>query len=296
MRRGLAIGCGGTLGAAWTVGALVAVEEALGWDPREAAAMIGTSAGAEFVTVLGGGVGVGELLDAQLGKPEARSELRAHLAAAPGRFPPVPRFRVGSPKLLRANASPMTRASGLLPIGRGDASWLAELAGAFAPTGWVAHPSAWVVGVDYDTGERVAFGSPGAPEARLADAIRASWAIPGWFPPVEIGGRRYIDGGAASPASVDLLPDDLDEIVVLAPMTSSESVPAKGFSRFERLLRTPMTRRLDAEIAARGTRVLRLEPGPEDLAVLGANFMDGRRRRRALETALRTTRAKAAAW
>ncbi|MCQ4120707.1 hypothetical protein [Rhodococcus tibetensis] len=31
LRRGLVIGCGGTLGAAWTVAALVAVSDVLGW-------------------------------------------------------------------------------------------------------------------------------------------------------------------------------------------------------------------------------------------------------------------------
>ncbi|XGU21294.1 patatin-like phospholipase family protein [Rhodococcus sp. 3Y1] len=45
----------------------------------------------------------------------------------------------------------------------------------------------------------------GAPKATVGEALRASWAIPGWFPPVTIDGVRYIDGGAASTASVDLL-------------------------------------------------------------------------------------------
>ncbi|MER2208920.1 MAG: patatin, partial [Rhodococcus sp. (in: high G+C Gram-positive bacteria)] len=41
-KRGLAIGCGGTLGFAWTVAALASVRDALDWDPREATAIIGT--------------------------------------------------------------------------------------------------------------------------------------------------------------------------------------------------------------------------------------------------------------
>ena len=35
-RRGLVLGGGGMLGAAWTVGALCAVEEATGWRPGSA--------------------------------------------------------------------------------------------------------------------------------------------------------------------------------------------------------------------------------------------------------------------
>jgi NTE family protein len=295
MRRGLVIGCGGTLGAAWSVGALVAIEDALDWDVRTADAIIGTSAGAEFVTMLGSGVSVAELHAAQMGRPNARVDLIRHLAGAPGRFPPLPRPRLGSPRLpLRRGVAPMTKLTGLLPIGTADPTWLTALVDTLVPGDWVPHPAAWVVGVDYDTGKRVAFGSPDAPRARLRDAVCASWAIPGWFPPVEIGDRRYVDGGAASPTSADLLLGlDLDEVVVVAPMASTNPGRAKGMRRVELLLRTAMSRRVDTEVAAlraAGTRVLRLEPGPTDLAVMGANFMDGRHRLRTVETSMRTSR------
>ncbi|SDJ14340.1 NTE family protein [Actinokineospora alba] len=297
MRRGLVIGCGGTLGAAWTVGALVAVEEAFGWDPRTADVLLGTSAGAEFVTLLGSGVGVGELLDAHRGLPGVRDAVSRHLAAAPHRFPPLPHARFGSLKLARRrDAAGMTRLTGLLPVGSGHPAFLIDLVDALVPAGgWVKHPAAWVVGCDYDTGERVAFGSPTAPTASMKDAVCASWAVPGWFPPVEIDGRRFADGGIASPTSADLLlPLGLDEVVVLAPMASVDPGRPKGLRRVEQLVRTRMSRLVDAEVAAlraAGTKVLRLDPGPEDLAAMGPNFMDGRRAARVLETSLRTSRA-----
>jgi NTE family protein len=288
MSRGLVIGCGGTIGAAWAVGALVAVQDLLGWDARDADVLVGTSAGAEFVTLLGGGVSVRDILAAQLGSPEAQPELVEHLAAAPGRLPPLPRPAFG--RVRAARVSPL---AGLLPRGTGDATWLTRLASRYAADGWLPHPAAWIVAADCDTGERVAFGSPGAPEASLADAVRASWAIPGWFPPVSIGGRRYADGGVASPTSADLvLPLGLDEVVVLAPMASTHPGRRTGLGRVEQWLRTRMTRILDAELAqlrAAGVKVLRIEPGPEDLAAMGPNFMDGRRRLRTLETSLRTS-------
>ena len=43
--RGLVLGAGGVLGAAWTIGALAAVQEGYDWDPRSADVLIGTSAG-----------------------------------------------------------------------------------------------------------------------------------------------------------------------------------------------------------------------------------------------------------
>jgi NTE family protein len=44
------------------------------------------------------------------------------------------------------------------------------------------------------------------------------------------------------------------------------------------------------KVAATGTRVTMLGPGAEDLRTIGANLMDPRRRRRVLETSLRTSR------
>ena len=44
-RRGIVLGAGGVLGAAWTIGALSALEEVEGFDVRDADVIIGTSAG-----------------------------------------------------------------------------------------------------------------------------------------------------------------------------------------------------------------------------------------------------------
>ncbi len=122
----------------------------------------------------------------------------------------------------------------------------------------------------------------------------ASCSIPGWYTPMRIDGRRYVDGGACSPASLDLVSRlGLDEVVVLSPMTSlsydrPSTMPAKLERRFRRLV----TKRLIGEVkrvAAAGTKVTLLGPGAEDLAVIGANLMDPRRREEVLETSLRTS-------
>ncbi|MEC3913089.1 patatin-like phospholipase family protein [Nocardia sp. CDC160] len=304
-RRGLAIGCGGTVGMAWIVAALASVHDVLGWDPREADVMIGTSAGAEALTMLGSGIGVDELVDMQRGK-SANPILTAHMRSEPGRFPPLPRPRLGAParaarELLSRPGNGhalLTAGSGLLPQGGGDPTWLQRLAERLNPgRDWVPHPATWLVAMDNATGERVPFGAPSAPDANLGAALRASWAVPGWFPAVSIAGREYIDGGAASTASVDLLiPADLDEVVVLAPMASTGRVPATGAGHFlERQLRNRMSEKLDREIAllrSRGVKVLRLDATVEDLAVMGPNFMDGRRRLDTFEHSLASTRRR----
>lgn len=68
-RRGLVLGGGGMLGAAWTVGALCAVEEAVGWQPGSAEVVLGTSAGAILGAMLAGGVRADQLRDHQRGLP-----------------------------------------------------------------------------------------------------------------------------------------------------------------------------------------------------------------------------------
>lgn len=286
-KRALAIGCGGTLGFAWTAVALEEVQRSLDWDVREAAVLVGTSAGSELVAALGSGRTPGDLLDALDGAAGADPVLACHVATHPGMLPPLPFPSLPAPGLVRAglrNRTTYTALAGLLPRGRGDASFLRAYGDALADpaTGWVAHPATWIVGADTRSGHRVAFGSAGAPHVGLGDAIAASWAIPGWFPPVTIGDRRYVDGGSSSSVSADLLlGQDLDEVVILAPMTTQGGVPGRGASRIERLLRSQMTAGLDREVAAlraAGIRVIRVEPGAPELAAMGANFMDLRRR------------------
>lgn len=292
-RRALAIGCGGTLGFAWSAIALRTLEEKLAWDARTATVLVGTSAGAEIVAALGSGRTPQDLLDALDSKADADPVLARHVATHPGNFPPLPAPTLPALGLVRsglARRSPYAALAGLLPRGRGDATFLREYGDALAgPTGWTTHPATWMVACDATNGERVAFGSPHAPRTGLGKAIAASWAIPGWFPPVEIAGRRFLDGGAVSSVSADLLADQpVDEVVVVAPMTSSAPAPGRGWSRGERWLRSQMTRGLDREIAvlrAAGIRVIRIEPGPEELEIMGPNFMDLSRREATLAAA-----------
>jgi NTE family protein len=161
---------------------------------------------------------------------------------------------------------------------------------------WPTTPEAWIVSMDYDSGRRIAFGRAGAPPASLADAVMSSCAIPGWYAPVEIGGRRYIDGGTLSPTSIDLLADrGLDEVIVLAPMASFDyDDPPTVVGRMERRFRRAMTKRVLHEagkVRRRGASVTVLGPGREDLEAIGVNLMDHRRRMNVLEVSLRTTAA-----
>ena len=305
VRRGLVLGAGGVLGASWTIGALAALEQELGWDPRDAEVLVGTSAGSVLASALGNGVDVQTLLDHQRGIVAADGP---DLDYDPdtdggGSLPPLPRPGIGSARgALRSalrphRVTPMAALSTVLPQGRGSLEPVGRLVDAVCPRGaWAAHHATWIVAMDYESGRRVVFGRDGAPHAALRDAVRASCAIPGWYAPITIGGRRYVDGGACSPTSVDVVrPLELDEVVVLSPMTSlSYDAPETVAGRLERRLRRLSTRRVVREVkkvAATGTRVTFLGPTSEDLDVIGANMMDPRRRVQVLETSLRTSSA-----
>lgn len=306
MRRGLVLGGGGVLGAAWMVGALTAYEEAVGIDAREVDAVVGTSAGSVIGSLLMAGVSVGQLRTHQLTGEIDHGPLRGFTwnydEDSGGSRPPTPKVGFGSPTLLRKGIGelrhlpPTAVLAALVPEGRGSLESVGAMIGHVVPSGWVQRPGLSVVAVDYDQGERVVFGQADAPRADLRDAVMASCAIPGWYPPMVIGDRRYIDGGAWSPTNADLLSDaGLDEVHILAPLISFDpDAPSNIAGRLERQWRTRVTARALAEaeqLGARGVEVVVIGPGREDLEAFGFNLMDVSRRPKVLETSLRTSRA-----
>jgi NTE family protein len=308
-RRGLVLGGGGVLGAAWMIGALSALSDALAWDPRDAEVVVGTSAGSVLAAMLGCGLGVETLVNHQRGvlAPGDPKIDFDHDTASGGALPPRPQLRIGSRSLLAKSVLHPRRVpvlatlAGLAPRGRGTLTAVGDLVNAVNTDGrWPEHPATWMIAMDYDTGQRVPFGKAGTPPATMAEAVMASCSIPGWYTPLVIGGRRYIDGGALSPTSLDLLADaGLDEIYVLAPMISFDyDEPASVVGRVERRFRRLMTKKVLREagkVRRRGSSVTLLGPGREDLEAIGINLMDHRRRTAVLDTSLRTTAAALAA-
>jgi len=306
-RRGLVLGGGGILGAAWMVGALKAVEEIHGWDPRTADYIVGTSAGSVLTALLGAGVSVDQLVAHQHCKPITEGPLAGYSwdyeKATGSNRPSLPRLLgPGSGKLIRRTLAggarkmpPTAVLSAFLPAGKGSLDRVGHLVEAFTPYGeWSPHPNCWIVALDYESGRRVAFGHENAPDVPLNEAVMASCAIPGWFRPMQINGRTYIDGGAWSATSVDLLAGlDLDEVYVLAPMLSfAMDQPETVLGRMERRWRVQVTKRCLSEVnkvRSGGTDVVVLGPGPEDLEAMGANVMDNSRRLRVLDMSLKTS-------
>jgi NTE family protein len=302
-RRGLVLGAGGVLGAAWSIGALCAIEEVEGWDPRDADVIVGTSAGAVLAALLASGVSAQTLRDHQRGLPlpEGMRIVWDHDRSTGGALPGRPPLQVGSRALLRRGALHPGRVPAsalfwaLVPPGRRDLESVRQMVSGLTPEAdWVARPGLWIVAMDYETGERTVFGRAAAPRATLSQAVVASCAIPGWYAPELIDGRPYIDGGACSVTNVDAVAGaDLDEVWVIAPMCAfATDHPSTVFGRLERRWRRRATRRLlreAAPIEAAGAHLCLLAPGPDDLRVMGANLMDPVHRLRVLESSLETS-------
>jgi NTE family protein len=97
----------------------------------------------------------------------------------------------------------------------------------------------------------------------VVDAVGESCAVPGVWPPVTIGDRRYVDGGMRSPVNADLAAG-ADRVVVVAPMSSAFG---------------PMPR-LSAQVAALRAvaRVAVVAPDGRARAAIGRNVLDPGRR------------------
>jgi len=310
MRVGLVLGAGGVLGGAWLTGGLEALATETGWDPAGAELIVGTSAGSMISALLAGGVppwfmvahSAGEsfegLTDAA-GRPAAEADRAAGAVfrVHPGALPLGPgSWRLALTTLAQPHRHrPAALASGWLPRGFISTEPLKETVRRVVPDGWGEHPGLWIVACDYATGRRVPFGRAGAPAAELADAVAASCAIPGFYRPVEIGGRRYVDGGMYSTSNLDVVREaELDLVICLNPTSSLH--PTRAWNPAERLARSRNSsgRRLGREARAlrERTEVVLVQPLQEDLEVIGPNLMSRRRRSQVIETAMRTVRSQ----
>jgi NTE family protein len=191
--------------------------------------------------------------------------------------------------------TPLQMVAGWLPSGFMSTDSLKEVVTRAVPGSWVEHPNYWAVACDYGSGRRTPFGRVGSPRAEIGDAVAASCAIPGFFRPVKIDGRRYVDGGVCSVSNMDLVAGrGLDLVICLNPLTS-RSEGSQGVGAVLDLIPVVTRRasrgRLEREarkVRRFGTEVVIIEPTGEDHAAMGRNWMSVERRQDVIETAERT--------
>jgi predicted acylesterase/phospholipase RssA len=210
-RIGLALAGGGPLGAIYEIGVLSALAESLrGVDFNEAEVYVGVSAGSFIAAGLANGY-----------TPQDLSRLFIEDTHSEDRFDPALLLRPALREYLRRMASlpPLVAEAAWAYLTRpGDALGALERLGRALPTGLFdgeqidrylsrifAGPGRtndfrrlrhrlYVVAAELDTGDSVAFGGPGVDHVPISRAVQASSALPGLFPPVDIGGHYFVDG------------------------------------------------------------------------------------------------------
>jgi len=299
-RIGLVLGGGGLTGTAFHAGVIAGLAEAAGWDARTAEVIVGTSAGSTTAALLRAGLPPSDFVDRMIGRPLSergqevlggmgplrqphRARRPAPRPAAPGLLPRL----LGSPRRLR----PGLVAAALLPEGTlavdQAVSGIADLFDQ-----WPAEPT-WICAVQIEDGVRVVFGRDA--EASMREAVSASCAIPGYFAPIVIDGRRHVDGGMWSTHNLDLVAGlGLDLVVVSAPMSTADRVLAERGA----VMRMPVRHRLDREVAEvrrSGTPVIVIQPDARLREVMGTSTMRLSRRAPVAEATLAHVRGLARA-
>jgi NTE family protein len=284
-RVGLVLGAGGVVGQAYHAGVLAALEHDYGWDPRSADVIIGTSAGSITGTLLRRGVPASELAAWTVRAPltdEGRllEEMfgTEHPELAPFRpldlvlrRPSLPGPRMVLNALTRPREFRPLRAA-LSLLGPGEFDIVEQLSALGSTDSW-PEDDLWISTVRREDGKHVVFGAEGAPKAPLHHAVSASCAVPGYFAPVRIGRYEYVDGGAHSPTSADLLRDrDLDLVIVVSPMSGPEALPHDiyGAARWHA---TRLAAREVRTLRSTGTPVVVFRPGRTEQEAMGNDFL-----------------------
>ena len=253
-RSALVLGGGGVTGIAWETGLLAGLAE-LGIDLAAADVIIGTSAGSVVGTDIASGQELEALYQAQLAPPAPEPAARMGWSVigrllwvmSTSRDPVRARARIGHWALAVRSMPEADRRKvfeARLPVGDWPARTLK------------------VTAVDARTGELGVFDSAG--EAGLVDAVGASCAVPGVWPPVTIGDRRLVDGGVRSVANADLAAG-YERVVIVAPV-------AAGIGQM------PSPGRQAAALAAAGARVVLVRPDRAAMRAIGRNVLDVSRR------------------
>src|SRR5581483_6503032 len=154
--------------------------------------------------------------------------------------------------------------------------------------GWPTRGELWLNACDAHSGRHVVFGRGGTPEVDLADAVAASCAVPSYYRPVSIAGRRYVDGGIRSLTNADLLADEgCDIVIVLSPFSSTQRGPLLDTALFglPRRATAIKTARELARLRRAGSRVVWIHPTSADIRAMGLNPMERAHSRHVMDTA-----------
>jgi NTE family protein len=255
-KRALILAGGGIAGIGWETGILRGIADEAPDTARallESDVLVGTSAGSTVAAQLSSPLSLEELFERQTGDTSSEIDSGADFDAITALFLTA----VAQPgelreKLQRIGTVALKAPTVPEPVRR------KVIEGRLPAHNWPAQDLR-ITAIDTATGELAVFDSSSGVE--LVDAVAASCAVPGTWPPVTIGGLRYMDGGVSSSVHTAVAAD-CATAVVLVP--ASESTPS------------PFSSGTATEIAAFGARTFAVFADDASLAAFGPNLLDPR--------------------
>jgi NTE family protein len=222
-KRALVLAGGGIAGIAWETGVLRGIADESPEAARllvESDVLVGTSAGSAVAAQIGSGLPLEALFERQVAEASAEmdsgvdiDDITEIFLTALGRPYDETRDKTRQ-QMQRIGAVALATETVPEPVRR------RVIAQRLPSHDW-PNRTLRLTAIDVATGELVVFDRGSG--VGLVDAVAASCAVPGAWPPVTIDGRRYMDGGVAS--SVNLaVAADCDAAVVLVP--SGADAPA----------------------------------------------------------------------
>ncbi len=266
MQRGLVLAGGGVAGIAWELGVLRGIGDAdteLQSGVIAADVMVGTSAGSAVAAQVTSGTAIEALYAAQLDEISNEIEVDVDLEELMTRFVAITSGAQG--------AEDMRRRIGALAL---DTPTVSEAVRRAVIAARLPEPS-WpdrtllVTAVDAHSGELTVFTKESGVE--LADAVAASCAVPGVWPPVTIGGHRYVDGGVRSGSNADLAVG-CERVLVITPSRADAPQPWGNLDDEIRLLGPAVAHVISADVAS----TTAFGTNPLSPAVRGPSALAGR--------------------
>ncbi len=208
----LVLGGGGVAGIAWETGILRGISDESPGAARallDSDVLLGTSAGSAVVAQIGTEQSLSRLFARQLSEGSAEIDpgveidgiLELFLAALSDRDATL------SQRRQRIGAVALAAETVAAPVRR-------EVIAQRLPSHVWPQRALRITAIDIDTGELVVLDRDSGVD--LVDAVAASCAVPGAWPPVTIADRRYMDGGIGSTINLHLV-EDCSTAVVLVP-------------------------------------------------------------------------------
>ncbi|WP_219966459.1 patatin-like phospholipase family protein [Deinococcus irradiatisoli] len=252
--RALVLGGGGVTGIAWGLGFLMGLIDE-GLDLRDADLIVGTSAGSSVGAQITTVASLDQLYARQL-EPSAEKAM-AFDADALNQLVTATVQEVGfNAQVIRQRIGAMALATPSVP----EAERRAIIASRLPNPVWPKQRLK-IVAVDAESGEERIFDNDSGVD--LVDAVAASCAVPGVWPPMTIGGHRYMDGGMRSITNADLA-GGMGRVLVVSLLNlegAQSTLPQEV-----------------AQLEAAGSAVKVVTPDAASVEAIGPNVLDPARR------------------